>query len=373
MPLDSSIALNARPMDLGQVADSTLTGFQVGQQAALNRDRNIRENKISDEKIKQIKLNRLDKREQSRIKSVITGASVLDGFLESGDLNRAKSFLTQRRDNLLRREALGESIDTSDTDEALELLESNPEQLRSNVKSLVSSGQQLGMLKSTSAKEGFTLKEGEKRFDAKGNLVAEGKFTPKTREEALDLTPGEEGLDKAFVKELSDFQAGGGFADADKQIEQLKLVRTRISESINNRKKKKSFENLSDPRYGFIPDKLLAFGVPEAIEVKEQVEEVVQRNLKLILGGQFSEKEGENLIRRAYNESLDETVNFDRVNRLVEQMHVALQTKREAANYFNENGTLKGWKGSLPTHEDFENAISDKDSKEKELDFNKLK
>jgi hypothetical protein len=88
---------------------------------------------------------------------------------------------------------------------------------------------------------------------------------------------------------------------------------------------------------------------PEAAEVREAVEEVVQRNLRLVLGAQFTEKEGERLISRAYNPKLDEAENKKRVERLIKSIQDAAQEKLNMKSYFEKNGTLKGYNSNLPS------------------------
>jgi hypothetical protein len=50
---------------------------------------------------------------------------------------------------------------------------------------------------------------------------------------------------------------------------------------------------------------------------------------------------------------LPESENLKRVNRLAQQIRSAAEAKLEAAKYFQEHGTLKGWKGKLWTIKDF--------------------
>ena len=100
---------------------------------------------------------------------------------------------------------------------------------------------------------------------------------------------------------------------------------------------------------------------PNAIDVKETISEVVQRNLRVILGAAFTAKEGEGLIARAYNPALDEKINAKRVRRLMIAMEQALDAKDKAAQYYEKNGTLNGFKGTANfSMSDFENVIDDK-------------
>ncbi len=163
-------------------------------------------------------------------------------------------------------------------------------------------------------------------------------------------TPAQAAVDTAFAKEYADFVAGGGFADVQKNVRQLQDVQKEL----------KSGENLTGPWIGRTPDwaKQL-FGAGKAITVRETVEEVVQRNLRLILGAQFTEREGERLIARAYNPNLPEAENAKRVGRLLESIQKAASAKISAANYYEKNGTLRGWKGELPNVGNIEASITD--------------
>ena len=157
-------------------------------------------------------------------------------------------------------------------------------------------------------------------------------------------TKGRTKLDETFAQEYSALVASGGFADITKQIGQLKSVSAKLAES----------DSLTGPWIGAVPNWLQAFVNPKAVAAKEDVEEVVQRNLRLILGAQFTEKEGERLIARAYNPRLGEAENKKRVDRLIKQMIEAAEAKVVAAKYFGANGTLTGFQGKLWTAADFD-------------------
>lgn len=158
-------------------------------------------------------------------------------------------------------------------------------------------------------------------------------------------TSGTKTLDKETAKELSAFIQGGA-ADMAKNIAQLKGVRERISSGASG--------NVTGPIVGQLPDSVTALRNQEALDVREQVEEVVQRNLRAVLGAQFTQKEGDRLIARAFNPLLDEEMNLKRLDRLIRQIELAYETKSDAAEYFRENGTLSGWGGKLPTINDFQ-------------------
>lgn len=150
-------------------------------------------------------------------------------------------------------------------------------------------------------------------------------------------------VDEQFAKDYVAF-ATGGASDAAKQLGQLKDV-------VEQLKKPKA--NLTGPIIGSVPDSVKKFTTPDAIAMRERVEEVVQRSLRAILGAQFTEKEGERLIARAYNPNLSEQENAIRVGRLYSQLEQAFRSKQSAASYFQKNNTLEGWSGKIPSIGDF--------------------
>jgi len=161
-----------------------------------------------------------------------------------------------------------------------------------------------------------------------------------------DLTPGQKKLDESFAPEVFQWQSGGG-QDMTAQIAQLQPVINALEAG----------EPITGIRTAVQPDLLLALTNPKALQAREAVEEVVQRNLRVILGAQFTEKEGERLISRAFNPKLPPEENAKRVRRLFKQMETAATQKQEMVDYFNQNGTLKGFQGKMPTVRDFENAM----------------
>jgi hypothetical protein len=177
------------------------------------------------------------------------------------------------------------------------------------------------------------------------------------RDPLKDLTPAEKALDKAFAKELNDFNLRGGFADVQKGLEQLRSARNDLEDAVRSGSGSAA---ISGPIVGPVEKVAEEVGTSvfkKARSVRETVAEVVQRNLKLILGAQFSKKEGEQLIARAFNPALQEEDNLIRVDRLIRSIETAVQQKLLALEHFDENGTLRGFTGQIPTFEQFSQAV----------------
>lgn len=181
---------------------------------------------------------------------------------------------------------------------------------------------------------------GRQRYQDTGELV----FPDAGSEGPSANTKGQEALDKEFAKEYVAWNARGGFADVQKQLGQLEEVKNSLESGA---------DNLTGPVVGNTPDIVSSLFNPKAISTRENVEEVVQRNLRLVLGAQFTEKEGERLIKRAYNPQLSEQENARRVGRLIDQIKAAAMARQSASEYFEQHQTLAGWKGRLPTLGDF--------------------
>ena len=149
---------------------------------------------------------------------------------------------------------------------------------------------------------------------------------------------GDKMLDKQFAKTYEEDIAGGKLADAVTQLQTLE----RISKQLENPNGK----NYSGPMLGMVPESVRAYTNPDSVAMQNDLANIIQRSLRPILGAQFTEKEGENLIRRAYNPQLSEAENAKRVKRLVDVTRKMAKQKMEAARYFEQHGTLKGFQGS---------------------------
>lgn len=199
-------------------------------------------------------------------------------------------------------------------------------------------------------------------FSRKGEEL---KFTPLKSGDGVTVNIGKDGedsglpstdavkeLNKKYVPDLLEWIQNGK-SDSQKLISQLEAVTSVLSDPNG--------PNVSGPLLNLIPDSAKAFTPDgrQAITVRENVEEVVQRNLKLILGGQFTEKEGEKLVKRAFNPALSEKENLIRVTRLLNAMKAAAAAKEQMAAHFMEFGELDKFdRNKIPSMDDFNDALS---------------
>lgn len=158
---------------------------------------------------------------------------------------------------------------------------------------------------------------------------------------------GWEAVDKAYADDYLEWQSAGR-SQAMTNLASLGSVLGKIANG----------ERLSGPEIGLAPNFYNAIMNPNAVDARESVEQVVQQNLRTILGAQFGQQEGERLISRAFNPTLKPEVNARRLRQLYMQMDVARQNKDKMSAYFEENGTLRGYKGDMPSINDFYTAIT---------------
>jgi hypothetical protein len=166
-----------------------------------------------------------------------------------------------------------------------------------------------------------------------------------------DLTPGQKKVDEKFADTYVEWQTGGG---AD-MVGNLAAIGTVLGQL-------ESGQQLTGPMVGIQPDFVRAIVNPNATDALERVQEVVQRNLRIVLGPAFTEKEGTQLINRAYNPSLPPATNAARLRKLFQQMSVSAQQRQGMVDFFEENGTLQGYRGPQPSINDFYKALESGES-----------
>lgn len=175
------------------------------------------------------------------------------------------------------------------------------------------------------------------------------------QQRSMGTRKAQELVDAAYAPEYVKFRTGGGMRDAESNLQTLQNAREVLSTPGN--------VDPTGPIIGQMSDRLLALfpAGQRQITAKQLIETVGQRNLKEILGAQFAQKEGEEFLARVFNPKLEPEENMQRVGRLMTSLERAYQDKKDAADYFEANGTLKGFQGKLQySLADFEQAVNQK-------------
>ena len=235
------------------------------------------------------------------------------------------------------------------------------------------------MNRTIGAKEAFSVMQSEKAadlaFKRQKDLAAftAGLKDPKLGQDLqkykLAQSQGFEGTYLEFEQALQGFEPGPGLKALDETFAktldgtsatQLSAARQDAASVASVLEKLESGERLTGPLIGSIPEELRALIYPESTQAQQLVEQVVQKNLRAILGGQFAQKEGEQLVKRAYNPKLTPQQNAARLRSLLLTLDAAAQSKQAQTDYFlNNNYSLRGYTGfaGVPTIEDFANAL----------------
>ena len=153
----------------------------------------------------------------------------------------------------------------------------------------------------------------------------------------LSLTPAQKAVDSKFAVEYNAFVTGGGASTVNTLLENLDKVETALASDKTITGRTVGLQDATGT---------LGYFNPDALTAKDLAGGVIQSNLRNILGGQFAQKEGEALLARAYNPLAPQEDNLRRIRHLKKQIKEALAAKTEASRYYEENGTLAGYKGT---------------------------
>jgi len=171
MALDPNIALNVQTPDIG---GGIMRLAQVKRQKQSDQmamqDRQIQTQAAQQQlQAGQMELDR------ARFEEGVMQAAAALPLLESGDIKGAQAVMTKFRNDLV-----SSNRPTTDIDEAMQLLTTDPQQLTAVTRSVVEQGRNMGILQIPEQAEGFTLSEGQARFDAQGNPIAAVSKSPMT-------------------------------------------------------------------------------------------------------------------------------------------------------------------------------------------------
>lgn len=147
-------------------------------------------------------------------------------------------------------------------------------------------------------------------------------------------TSGQSKVDDEFAKEYVQWQALGGYAGLEENLDLL----GRALEIVE------SSDTISGPVFGRLPKFIQQMVNPASQDVKADVEKVIQQSLKQILGGQFAQKEADQLFARSYDTTQQEDSNADRIRSTLNSLREMGRARNDSMRYFEENGTITGWK-----------------------------
>ena len=147
-------------------------------------------------------------------------------------------------------------------------------------------------------------------------------------------TEGQKSLDKTYAKAYDDWTSTGK-PSLEKNLSLLENSKAKLL------KEEKASFGTSGRLYGRLPDVLKS---ESAIVLRDDVRKAAQASLKATLGAQFTEKEGERIMRMSYDETLSPTANIKKIDSAILELKGMAANNQAKADFFQENGTLTGYK-----------------------------
>ena len=151
----------------------------------------------------------------------------------------------------------------------------------------------------------------------------------------------------------ADWALKGGAANARARIAQLDDVVKSLERSAKGRG-----PTLTGVQIQLIPEFARPLLVPSSLEARQNAERVIQDGLRAILGAQFTQVEGENFLKRAFDPNLGPDVNARRLSLILEQMKESAKQAQSLSDYVEKNRTARGFNGVIPSLAQFEGALA---------------
>lgn len=145
---------------------------------------------------------------------------------------------------------------------------------------------------------------------------------------------GQKKLDQEFAKEYQDWSSGG-----------QKIAQSEIGKLKGALNKLETGKVTTGGLTGMFPDQMTSNKV---LSARSDIQSSVMGSLRALLGAQFTEKEGERVIKNTWNEADSTENNIARVKRLVGDLENKANDKTQKSKYFeNKGSTLKGYDASF--------------------------
>lgn len=148
-----------------------------------------------------------------------------------------------------------------------------------------------------------------------------------------DLTPGQKKVDQTFAVDYDKWTSGGK-KKAYEEINKLKNITSLMKSGVIK----------TGGTRGMLPDRLTSDNL---LKARSGVFGSIMASLRQILGTQFTEKEGQLVIKSTWDEAQSTKNNLERVESLIESLEAQAKAKDKKVEYFSKNGSLFTKNGSV--------------------------
>lgn len=150
-------------------------------------------------------------------------------------------------------------------------------------------------------------------------------------------TEAQKAVDTTFGKEYADYTAMGGRAGVEKNLGLLEEAAGDLDAP----------GDISGGMSGLLPEVGQDYVNPKLAATRDKIRSAIQSTLKQVLGGQYTEREGQAIFSRAFNPRLSDEENARRVRAELSALQSMAGDKEGASRYYEQNGTLRGFKPSI--------------------------
>lgn len=373
MPLRPGINLAAQQADLTTV----LPLFQQAREFQQRRSLMPLEQQLTQQAVDSGDIALNEDRRDALTRSVVEGAAMVKPHVDRGDFQGAMRALQQRRASLQ-----AQGIDTSNTDEAIALLQQDPNAFVNSVEALVEFGNQSGILGRGQAvpvalqERQALLRDAEGAFDEQGQVKPREQLTPKQISALTDLNVIPRLVGSSRITEATTPGLTSDVAESEEVIEGAKAsgkvtgkgIETRRVERINTGVD--AARGIPTLKRALLLLERVETGGPEAMELalkqrlgaetadegelSNKLGKAVLSQLRAIFGPQFTEREGQRLDDIEANFRRNTAVNKRLLNELLQ---------------FSEKKAKQAIKDAVAI-EDFDTAASIKASMDAQFDEN---
>lgn len=311
MDIDTSIYQNIRPLEQADIGDSVMKGATLGQ-IGLQNQRIKQQMTAADQ-------DQAYKAKDEAYKQHLQKASVFGNALESlsglSPEERAAAYPKVREqliaDGVSQPQDMPEQHDEGFYRQTLMKYEQSKEHIDNQL---------------SKAHANYFNAEAMK------NRAEAGAQKPK------DLMPGEKAADEVFGKDAGEYYYGGGKSTVEKNSQ-------RLENAVDTLKANPGLTGGWTTRVPGLSTDIAQDSInPKLASVRDDIRGAIQSSLKQVLGGQYTEKEGEAIFNRAFNPRLSADENVRRATAEIESIKRMAAQKDQSMQQFMAAGTLKGYR-----------------------------
>lgn len=150
--------------------------------------------------------------------------------------------------------------------------------------------------------------------------------------------PANEAVDKAYAKDYTEYALNGGHERAMQDISELEPLVEQLKNHDTGR---------LGGMAGLLGDKAVDLQDPELASIRDKYKRNLSKSLKSIFGSRPSQLEYQKQLELGYNPRLSPQENAQRISDQIARLKGEAGAKKAAADYYQQNGTIKGYQGKI--------------------------